>query len=460
MALQPDAGKNLPTTGAPGIVNKPGVARGELLKRIGYAQGLWREAQAKESVCRAHVTTVDMGGMNYKTFKRTHKREFKERSFGIDLVTDRGQDYTRRALFTKVYDDALRADMTDLFDNDGDIFADAAVETKSAMARLLDKTILNTITDRTQEVRRTNAPDGISGTNSLGAAADLAGVIREVTYADIDEDSATLGDVTVTGGKKKALTNATKIRKTEADTFTRLIVGLKKKDVRSEICMTLTPQLREILETDEKFQNAENIYNGRAEGAGKGDFTYRGVMLKDISPSVMPDLKRSASMNADVATSGAKAGKRLVTVRPLQTIHIDLNEREDASTHDSQGRRGLNAKFTYEATTAKAAKTRLADSETNGGAAAAAAPALDWKKQYNIAEVDVDKDELVYFWAKEAIYFASRDELMRSFRSTLPEFRHAEQQYDIVSFGAMCIDDNFAGALVISDGTKKLETIS
>ena len=431
-----------------GIAAKPGTARGELLKRIGYAQGLWREAQAKESVTRAHVTTVDMGGMNYKTFKRTHKRRFRERSYGIDIVQDYGQDYTRRALFTKVYDDALRADMTDLFDNDGDIFADAAVETRSAMARLLDEIVLNTTTDRMQEVRRTNAPDGEFGAESLGAASDLVGVIREVTYADIDPTGATLADVTVTGGKAKALTAATKIAKTDADSFTRLVVGLKKKDVRSEICMTLTPQLREILELDEKFQNAENIYNGRAEGATKGDFTYRGVMLKDISPSVLPDLKRTASAPGAAAAGSANAD---ITVRPLQTINIDLGEREGT---------GLKAKFNYEATVAKTAKARLADDETNGGAAAATAPSLDWKKQYNIAMANVDKEELVYFWAKEAIYFASRDELMRSFRSDLPEFRHAEQQYDIVSFGAMCIDDNFAGALVISDGTKTLKTIT
>ena len=442
-------------TGA-GIVNKPGTARGELLKRIGYAQGLWREAQAKESVTRAHVTTVDMGGMNYKTFKRTHKRRFRERSYGIDLVQDYGQDYTRRALFTKVYDDALRADMTDLFDNDGDIFADAATETRSAMARLLDEIVLKSIVERTQEVRRTNAPDGEFGTNSLGAASDLVGVMREVTYADIHPMAGGTGStplapkaaiatgVTVGSVATKArfLGDDAVVRRTNADTFTRLTVGLKKKDVRSEICMTLTPQLREILELDEKFQNAENIYNGRAEGATKGDFTYRGIMLKDISPSVLPDLSNTASQHT--------AGK--ITVRPLQTIHLNLAEREGT---------GLLAKYNYEATAAKTTKARAADGDINGaGASTAAGKAFDWEKDYNVAQISVDKDELVYFWAKEAIYFASRDELMRSFRSDLPEFRHAEQQYDIVSFGAMCIDDNFAGALVISDGTKKLDTIS
>ena len=431
-----------PNSGTSAWFHKPGETRGALLKRIGYAQELWREAQAKESACRAFVTTKDMMGSNYKTFKRTHQRKFRSRTYGIDETKTTKQTYTRRALFTDPYDDALRADLTDLFDNDGDVFADAAVETRSAMARLIDEVILQSIVDPVQEVNA-NAAD--STTQHITAAGTLTKKVREVIYADLKESTIATADVAdVTAGKDtKGLTAATTLEKTNKDTLTRLCNGLRKKDVRSQIYITLTPQLREILELDESFQNAENIYAPKSEAAIKHSFIYRTVMLVDISPNVLPDLDTSNQAASGTTASGATAK---VLVNPL----VDINKQ--VHTYNAQSSQNTK-KFA----------ARLAEADTNGGAAAATAPAFNGKKAAasgtrRVGLASITKEEIAYFWAKEAIYFASRDELMVSSRDTLPELRLAAQQYDMVAFGAMCIDDNFAGAIVISDGTKKLTT--
>ena len=448
-------------------IDTPGKSRGEVVKKITQAQDTWREAQAKMSACRMHVADADMKGSNYRLFCRTHKIEFQDRSFGIDDVRASERDYTKRALFVKPYDHALQIDLTDLWDNDTDIFADDAAEVQSAMARLTDRIILNSIIGVTFEHQKLTASpleqDRVSGRTStkdrqLTGSTNIAAIARENVFARVDaqtkDNVRTVTTKTASKEFKTTWGTTTKIKTFEstdsvpvADTLTEFTNGLLQKDIAETVYMTLTPALRQTLMKDKTYQNLENLYAGKTTTIN-ASFMYNNVMLIGTSNSVLPELNV-----LNVATAAPTAGKAKVNFRPLSQLG-------QAAPLDAQST--ATSKFHYTATngTHKAIADRLKDTEIGGEKTTASnlASITDAEKTtaaeaantgYAIGQAEVAKTDLVYFWTKPAIKYAAPDFLRVSERSTLPLLRHAVQQYDMVAAGAVCVDDNFAGALIL-----------
>ena len=397
------------------------ATRGEDVKKIAFATEVWREAQAKRTKLRETVTTKSMEGSNFKVFPRTKKRKFTTRAKGLKSTTAREQEYSRRALFTTEYEDVIQIDPADLIDNHVDMFSDSAKETASALGRLIDEVILNSIIS---DVQRADSATEDAGTGVLTADGGLTKVFRDVVYADLDlTDAAALGGSAAKKKDQYTWAAAKKVKAFTADTLTDIRTSLNERNIEdTEICMTLTPKLRRILEKDADFKNSENIYSITGDEALREGYRYKGFKLIGVTNEILPDL----------STANAQYAANKVVVRPM--AQMGQKPREYTGTKVGASARLVND---------------LAQDKGGLGTLTTAPTAND----YSLAEMNPNKNELVYFWTKESVFFATREDFMISEMSDLPTLRLAKQKYDAVSCGALAIDDDFCGAVVIEGST-------
>ena len=182
------------------------------------------------------------------------------------------------------------------------------------------------------------------------------------------------------------------------------------RDVASKLCATLTPELQRILRKDADFKNAESIYATRDTGGMVKDIPYKGVTFISVSNDVLPIISDK--------NIGSGANTNRNTAQSIQVR--SLSESDSVAPHLSDA--------------------RLSKAQLKTATSA------------NTATISCRSIDIAYFWAQEALYFTSRDELNFARLSDLPEKSEAKQLYMRVNFGALLIEDA-QGLIVPIKGT-------
>ena len=254
-------------TASTATVKDPGNAtRGEALKKVAFATEAWAEAQQIGSkIMQQGMRKISLGGESYKILDTRKKRKFVAKKAGVQDTDVQEQKYSRRAIFTSEYHAATQADIGDLIDSGRDMFADSRKELMNDEGRLIDTIGLSALV-----CNHSSVTDAAKDTTSLRLTADIG-----------------------LSARKKLVTFHTK--KSSAITFTPdniedLLYLFAVRDVESQLCATLTPNVKKILRKDSEFKNSENIYAPvkRSVDDSREGFRYKNVTWVSISESVLP----------------------------------------------------------------------------------------------------------------------------------------------------------------------------
>lgn len=376
-------------------INNDNAVRGKEVKKITYAAELWAEAQQKDSKTQVYTTKKSLDGGSYRLFARTKKRDFKERRGSVQRTNYTGQEFSRRALFAKTYDDAIVADLEDLISNQVDILEAAKAETRKAGGRLMDTVILDSLIASHHSEIAGSTEDTL---NRLTAALNIERRFKDVVWA-----------------KTSGLAADAALTKFVADDLEDIKAVFAKRDVMESIKCTLTPEMKRLLMKDPDFKDAENTFSiTKAEAAGMKGFMYKEIEFIQISESVLPLLSKQnigiAANSADAADDTHYTSKQIAARDLSSTARVDASDTLTA--------------------------VQEKDSEH--------------------AIVECNSANMAYFWVPEAVYFTSRPELTKVLEADLPDFRHARSCYFMVNFGALTIDDNWVMAVPINGTLKEV----
>ena len=397
-------------------VNDANVDRAKGIKILKYGMKIWSEAQAKVATVAPHTRKEGMDGSTMKWFSTTVRRDYTEKGFGIGATKATTQEFGRRLLRTRSYNTAFQIDKDDLVGNEFNIHNVVSEENKKGLARLTDKICLSgLIAKPVSETTRSY------GTNAQADAASALTVLnKEIGFAILENKSGTA--VTDTAGTAAAfdLRDAHKLCTAITDLF-------QTRGIAEQVCITLTPKLRRIIQNDKTFRNLEDTYmlNYRS-GISNTGFEYLGLTFVNTHYDVLPTLNVNnlkVTTDTDETAASSLASEVTITVRQLTDEPVDFGT-EDAW----KGK-------TYSGSV-KRAKARNGDSDASAR-----------------SDVKVKSQDMIYAWVPQALIFAERPELRFTRMSELPLHQYAEQSYDQVNIGAMCIDEDFALAIPLAGKT-------
>lgn len=407
--------------------------RADGVKILKYAMKLWSEAQTKVSHVRAHTRTESMDGATDKWFLKTVRREYKPKSFGLSLTQHETQETTRRLLRTTSFTDAFLRDKDDSVGNEMDPMAIAQDARVPALARLIDRTALGGIVAKAVEMTPETT---LTGTDNTPSAEPMYSVRKkEIGYARLEEAGGTdlLADARIAAGQTTAF---------EVDDIFELIESIinlfQVRAIHSNICVTLTPALRTKLVKDTTFRNLEDTYMlGYKSGLRNDGVEYRGLTFVPAHFDVLPKLSTN-----NIATAGT-AAEPILTVRSFADVEFneDGTKGQDSAAADSfRGRTILDS-------ISDRAKALNAAGNTGGTAAQQAAATRGTSGGVRRHDVKVKNQDMIYVWSPEALIFAERAELRLQRTSELPLYNYADQDWDMVNFGCMLIDEDYAIAI-------------
>ena len=397
-------------------VNDANVDRAKGIKILKYAMKIWSEAQAKVATVSPHTRKEGMDGSTMKWFTTTVRRDYTEKGFGIGATKATTQSFGRRLLRTRSYNTAFQIDKDDLVGNEFNIHNVVSVENKKGLARLTDQIALSgliakPVVEETRSYGTNEQPDAASAIDTKAKKIAFAR-LQKAGAATLLSNGSTSGafDCTDVFSLLAAITNLMQIR-----------------GISGELCVTLTPLLRSRLQKDTVFRNLEDTYMLQyRSGTANTGFNYLGLTFVNTHYDVMPLITAnniatffSAATTASVTTSSALAG---ITVRSINEDDVDFGTKSTwkGETADTEA-------TATSATTGKKLRAKQA-----GGTS---------------TDVTVKSSDMIYVWAPEALIFAERPELRFARMSELPLHQYAEQSYDQVHIGAMCIDEDYALAI-------------
>ena len=371
-----------------------GAERLDLTRKQAYAAELWSEAQSRES-------KLKMDGCTHKTqtdsihwYRDIKKTEFVVKAGGIVATPFKEGEYGRRALITQTYHDALIVDPDDLVDSQSDPFSDRDDQNKAALGRLCDQVILQGIMDKVLLQKKPLQED-------FATTATQTDAKRHYPVGGLETRTK---DICFVPNDKKTGNDSAKARILDnVDQLEDIKLVFRKRNVEDELVVTYTPNLQSWLRKDADFKNAENVYSMRdvaqMSGAGKG-FMYKTMRFIPINEDALPDLSTDGIASAKAGTG-------------------------DAATYTLRCRAMDNTDVTGKVGSALPAKSATAGSV--------------------VREVsEVGKSDVIYVWAKRALYFAERGSLKIEEQTTNPNFSHARQKYYRVNFGSMLMDEDYA----------------
>ena len=373
-------------------------------RRMEYAEGLWTKSQSMDSALSTTVSSETISE-TMKWYTRTDRRDYQARPGGIGVNPYKRHGFDRRALVTRAYEDAYIADSQDLMESDQDPFAVVEQQLQYALGRLTDQVILQAITDKViiektpvEESLAHNARDAFSAASNSGTRRHYTGQGQSLERKQITflpqrlmtgNDSAK-SDLTFGGASStvKPLDDLEEVMHLFRKRF--------KKGVN--LYCTYTPDLQYRLRTDAEFKNAENIYNGAdiinpTQGMGAA-FMYKNITFVPINEDALPVLSTNGGIETAVSGNGADAN---ATIR-------------------CRGMRGADV-------LGKTAENHPAKSATN-------------------REVtNVQTQDLIYFWEKDAVKIA-RNGSPSFERFTEHRLRLAPAMYSTVRLGGVLMDED------------------
>ena len=382
----------------------PGLSRSDKTRIVTYAKEAWAEAQQKESTLSIHTKKVSMDGGNSRFFPKIFKRQYAVKNYGTVKTPDTAQNVSMREIITQEFHDALSIDPGDLIGTATNILENAKSQMMPAQGRLIDQIILSALVS---PARETTSQAAANRNSALGAHANFikATVDTETQY----KNSLWVKSIASTG-----------VKTFESDDLDNIRYIFSIREIDSSICCTLTPELELILRKDANFINAENRFTAAIGGdpyrsglmANQRHFMYKGFNFVYTFLDRLPVL--SAANIAETATVA-----NLTTTATAQVRGLDVREK------------GLDSRTT--------AQTAGAVGANNAGGLRA-----------GTGRATLLSKDVIHFWNPEAVYVASRDDLIFNREDELPLFSYAKQVYSRVSYGAMVIDDAHVLSLALT----------
>ena len=368
-------------------------------RRLEYSEGVWTKAQSMDSKLSA---TVSHDSINecFKWYNRTAGREFVAKAGGLVATPYKAHGFDRRGLLTKPYHDAYIVDRDDLTVTTVDPFATVKQQLQYAHGRLTDRVILQAITDRV--IVETTGKEEVQ--EDFSTAATRSDAKRHYTGQGMSllrKDICFLPKSKATGNDSAKADLA--FAGNTLDDFEEIMhVFRKRLKSGTKLYCTYTPDLQLRMRTNPQWKNAEDIYNGsqqqEASKSGMG-FTYKNVTFVEINEDALPDL--DAVDGITQATAGTGADK-------TATLRCRIMNNKDVK--------------------GKAAATLPAKASTAGAV---------------VRDVEeVSKEDLVYFWEKDAVKFAKQGPA--EIGETFDEVRlsMAKGMYSHVRLGGMLMDED------------------
>ena len=369
-------------------------------RRLEYAEGMWVKSQSMDSKLS---TTVSHDSISecMKWYSRTDKREFQARKAGIGPNPYASHGFDRRALFTKPYEDAYIADTQDLLVSDVDPFAVVEQQLQYALGRLTDQVILQAMTDKVivEKVPVEVSEDFTTAATRTDEQRHYTGqgqslVTKQITF--LPSRFMTGNDT----GKAELSFGRRSSGVSPMDDLEELMNVFRKRDKTGvNLFCTYTPELQLRLRTDAEFKNAENIYNGRdiinpTQGMG-GAFMYKNITFVPINEDALPLLSTNGGIETAVSGTG-KTANATIRCRSMRASDVD-------------------------------------------GKVATAHPA---KSATNREVQNVQTQDLVYFWEKDAVKLARQGTPKLAQKFTEVRFRLAPAMYSEVRLGGLLMDED------------------
>ena len=407
------------------------------------ASELWSEAQTKESNLRmSGVQEVSITGFA-RFFDRIKKRELRMRTASIEKTNISAQSYDRRVLMTTSYDDAVAADVDDLSLSARDLFSDARQEMSNATGRKIDQIILFAMHSIVHEI-------GDADQTVYGVDGDGLGASRSVSTFLTALTTKYRLNLFHKGIVKRTSTVDNNIKDFSSDDIALIKKVFRKRRVRDEIVAGLLPEVEHQLRVDEKFTNAENIFNPSEQiqsGMYVG-FRYRGIRFLPILEDVLPAVNglylganaEGTSRSSSQAAAAAALRSTLVFAKDLSlaTTLADYKPEESSTAPVIK----LNT-----AGTAIITDTTTIKNNSIFGGTVIEGNTGTGKKRNVVKQADVES-YILHCWVPKSMKFASRSSRMMSKMSDRTDLSHARQYYYRTDFGCLNIDSDYVLGLV------------
>ena len=364
-------------------------------REMEYSEGMWYKSQSMTSKLSSTISH-DTIAQSIKWYSRTDRRDYQKREAGLGPNPYKAHGFDRRALVTAPYEDAYIVDKQDLLVSNVDPFAVVEKQLKAALGRLTDQVILQSMVNKVivEKTPVEVAEDFTTAATRTDKKRHFTGQgqsleVKQITF--LPQRLMTGNDTA-----KSALTfggqSATVKPMDDLEEVMHLFRKREKEGV--SLYCTYTPDLQFRLRTDAEFKNAENIYNGKdiikpTQGMG-GAFMYKNITFVPINEDSLPELD------------------------PADGISIAVSS--DQSTIRCRGMRGAAVK----------------------GTTSASHPA---KSAANREVTKVEKQDLVYFWEKDAVILARQGEVTFD-RFTEYRLRLAPALYSTVRLGGVLMDED------------------
>lgn len=373
-----------PTTGALNQASEQGLDN----KTLAWGMKVLSKAQQERSRLYMHCRKEDLTGIGAKFVELVDTQETAQKARGADELTKwKKQGSTRVRLDAALHYVAIRENLDERGTTQSDKIETGLKQGDYAIGRSMDKELLTAIA----------CPSFVTVDSKAGdTAASVTTRYRHNLFAN-------------TGSANAALTFT-------SNDIARVRKIFRRRDIHSDICCTLTNELANILEVDEKFTDREQIYSGMSDVEKRDGFVYRGVKFIQVSDTVLPLLG-----TGNLALAG-------------QTASANVADQVEAPA------RSLNASDTKVIESDSAVNT-VSTINTAGGTGT------------QTAEINVAPRDIVYFWQPDTLCLGERSTMIIE-RGQLPNHTFSQFGFIGFQFGA-CVIDPARTLMVAVAGTTK-----
>ena len=417
---------------------------------ISYDKGMWSTAQSKMSVMRGYCKSVAIQG-TAKWFHERDQRTWERKQPGIQRTPYKSQGYRRRLLQTFVYHDASIKDHDDSPESLANYFQDVAVERAHALARLIDQKILQAFNDPVvYEGDASPKSADYTGQNNPTPpnVTDDKKRVTALGYNQARRDIFFVARQTADVGSATATSSTNIFKPSDLEDIRKVFL---KRNLGSQLCKTLTPNLQTLMRKDTDFVNLENAYTSKsaASAASGQGFVYRGIKFVAIQEDQLCPL--TAAANGDV-------------INQVDVGHFDGDKFEIScrtlDENDGRRLRGRAVTNTDAMGLLKPAKGAALKGVlgTGSGRVAVSDDLQTQRSSLFIGErrhaVTTRTEDVAYVWTTSGIgnplMFARRNVLNMKRMAELQEWSFAKLDYAKRAFGVMLRDEDYVMAIPIA----------